>query len=149
MTCSEFRDLAFDYLDGSLRDRAGFEDHFAACASCAGMLRGFEENERLLSLARVPAAPAELWPRIAAALSAGRPVAFRRPWWAALAAAAAAVLVVFSLFFAAAPAPSGGTLDVVVVDAGPALKPLVPRYEDVDTGTALADALTSPFRADH
>jgi len=147
MKCDEFRDLVFDYLEGTLEERAPFEDHFAACPACASILRGIEADAEVLSRAGAPAAPADLWPRIAAAVSAGRPVRFARPRWAAWAAVSAAAVLVVSLFFAAAPAP-GPSLDVIVVDAGPALKFLVPRYENVDTATALAEALAYPFRND-
>jgi len=146
MKCDAFRDLVFDYLEGALRERAPFEDHFAACPACASILRGIEADAAVLSRAAAPKAPADLWPRIAAAVSAGRAVRFARTRWAVAAAAAAAVLVA-SLFFAAAPAP-GPALDVRVVDSGPGLRLLVPRYENVDTATALAEALASPFRND-
>ena len=148
MKCDEFRDLVFDYLEGTLADRPSFEGHFSACPACASVLRGVEENEGILARAGAPAAPADLWPRIAAAVSAGRRVRFGGTRGAAVLAAAAALFVALSLLFTAAPAPAPA-LDIVVVDAGPALKPLVPRYEDVDTATALADALVSPFRNDY
>ncbi len=140
MKCVEFRDLVFDYLGGTLPDRRAFEEHFAGCAGCAALLRGIESNEEVLSRAGAPEAPPDLWPRIARAISAGREVRFGPPRRAAaMAAAAAAVLVALSLVFAAVPAPPP-ELDVVVLDAGPALKALVPRYEDADTAVAWAGA---------
>ncbi len=149
MTCAEFRDRVFDYLDGSLREAGAFRAHLGACPACAGTLRGIEENERLLLAARTPAAPADLWPRIAAALSQGRAVPFRRPRLAWLGAAAAAALLVAALLFSAAPAHRPA-LDLVVQEAAPearrALGALVPRYEDVDPATAMADTL---FRTDY
>jgi len=144
MKCDGFRDLVFDYLGGTLPGREEFEAHYASCPACASILRGIEADGEVLSRAGAPAAPADLWPRIAAAISAGREVRFGRTRWAAVAAAAAAVLVALSLLVTSAPAPVP-SLDIVVVEAGPALQPLVPRYEDVDTSTALADALASPF----
>jgi len=148
MNCGEFRDRVFDYLEGSLRDGEAFRAHAGACASCAEALRGIEENEKLLLAARAPAAPADLWPRIAAAVSRGRTVPFRRPRLAWFAAAAAAALLVAALFFSAGPAPAPG-LELVVHEAAPeagrTLRALVPRYEDVDAATAMADTL---FRSD-
>ncbi len=145
MKCDVFRDRLFDYLEGALADREGFLAHRATCPACADLLRGIEENERLLRAARAPGAPADLWPGIARAISAGRVSAVRWPLWAAAAVLLAAFV---GLVLAGASAPPPG-LDLVVRDAGPALGALVPRYEDVDTVTALADSLLSPFRHDY
>jgi AcrR family transcriptional regulator len=148
MSCPEFGDRVFDYLEGSLRDPAAFRAHLASCASCAESLRGIEENERLLAAARVPAAPADLWPRIAAAISRGRPVPLRPPRLAWSAAAAAAALLVAALLFSAGPA-AAPPIDLVVREAAPeagrTLGALVPRYEDVDAATVMAETL---FRND-
>lgn len=130
MTCAEFREAVFDYLEGGLRDRAVFQEHFAACAACASLLRGIEENERILAQARVPAAPADLWPEIARAISAARPRRAPARRWAAWAAAAAVVVFVLSLFFSAQP-----SLDVVIEEVPPsssALRAFVPSYEEFD-----------------
>ena len=147
MNCETFRDEAFDFLDGTLGDRREFEDHFAACPRCASLLRGIEANEKTLALARVPVAPPELWPRIAAAISAGRPLEFRRPRLASILAAAAGLLLVLGLLFSAGAPPA--TLDVVVVAAGADaqrnLRGLIPSYGDVDAATAFVDTL---FRSD-
>jgi anti-sigma factor RsiW len=146
MTCAETRDRVFDWLDGSIADRAGFAAHLRACPDCAELLRGIEDDERVLSAARGPVAPPELWPRIAAALSRSRaPARPRLLPWAAAAAIALAVLALFA--GTSTPVP---TLDLVVVEAGPEARrtfgALVPRYEDLDTATAMADTL---FRADY
>ena len=68
MNCETFRERAFDYLQGSLQSDAGFEAHRASCASCAAALEGIRHNERILSASRVPTAPPDLWPRIAASI---------------------------------------------------------------------------------
>ncbi len=142
MNCETYRDRVFDVLAGRPVDRPTFDGHRSSCASCAGLLEGISENERILSGARVPAAPADLWPRIAAALA--RPVPARRPRGLVFAAAAAALLAAGVVFFSAARAPRP-SLDVAIVDASPdsgrAFTALVPRYEDVDAGLALADTL--------
>ena len=143
MNCEGFRDRAFDLLDGTLDDRAPFEAHRASCPACADALRGIEANEKALGAARAPLAPASLWPAIAARLSEGRALPFRRTKVATGLAAAAALLLSFALFFSAAPAKP--RLDVVVqevsAEGGRTMGALVPRYEDVDTATAMADTL--------
>ena len=125
MNCERFRDLVFDFLGGSLDERGAFDAHRAACAGCADVLRGIRENERLLRAARVPAAPPELWSRIAAAVA--RPAPVRRfrllPW----AAAAAALLIAAVL--AGRPAPGPG-LKVRFQDANdPGLAAFVPDFD--------------------
>jgi anti-sigma factor RsiW len=143
MTCDEFRDLAFDYLGGTLGDPAVFRTHLGACPSCAESLRGIEANEKALAAARVPLAPVDLWPAIAARLSRGRTLPFRRTKIASGLAAAAALLFAVALFFSGGP--SKPRLDVVIQEvspeAGRAMGVLVPRYEDVDTAGALADTM--------
>jgi hypothetical protein len=143
MTCEAFRERVFDFLEGTLEGRGAFEAHHASCPACSEMLRGIEINEKALAAARVPLAPAELWPAIASRISEGRPLPFRRTKIAAIAAAAAALLLSLSLFFSAAPAKP--RLHVRFVDASPeagrTLSALVPRYEDVDAGTAMAETL--------
>jgi len=143
MNCETFRDLLFDVLAGRPVERAAFDAHRAACPACAGLLEGIRENESLLFAARVPTAPADLWPRIASAISAARPVPARR--WLPWSAAAAALLGIGALFFFSAPTGPRATLDVRIVDASPdagrAFTALVPRYEDVDPGLALADTV--------
>jgi anti-sigma factor RsiW len=144
MSCETFRDQVLDVLAGRPADRAAFDAHRAACPACAELLSGVSENERLLRGARVPTAPAELWPAIALRIAQARPAPARRPAWLPWSAAAAALLAVGALFFAPAPGPRA-TLDVAIVDASPdsgrAFTALVPRYEDVDPGLALADTM--------
>jgi predicted anti-sigma-YlaC factor YlaD len=139
MNCETFRDRLFDYLAGTPVERAAFDAHRAGCAACAALLSGVSENETLLRGARVPTAPADLWPRIAQAIA--RPVPRRR--WLPWSAAAAALLAVGALFFTSSGPRA--TLDVAIVDASPesgrAFTALVPRYEDVDPGLALADTM--------
>ena len=83
MTCGTFRDLAFDFLQGTLRDGAEFESHRLSCPACASALDGIRENDRILSASRVPTAPPDLWPRIAAAIGQDRVVPFRNRRWRA------------------------------------------------------------------
>jgi anti-sigma factor RsiW len=143
MNCELFRDRVFDFLDGSLPDRAPFAAHLASCPACAGVLQGIEANEKALAAARVPLAPPGLWPSIAARISGGRTVPFRRARWAAGIAAAASLLVAGALLFSGGP--SKPRLDVVVLDvapeAGRTMGALLPRYEDVDPATAMAETL--------
>ena len=150
MTCETFRDLAFDFLQGTLRDGAEFEAHRLSCPACAAALDGIRENDRILSAARVPTAPADLWPRIASAIGRDRAVSYRGRRWAAAIAAAAAILLavgVFTTIGAPRPRPR---LNLVVQEVGPesqrAFEALVPRYEDVDAATAMVDTM---FRSDY
>lgn len=144
MNCEQFRDRVFDFLDGSLGDGASFEAHRAACPACAETIRGIRANEKALAAARAPLAPPDLWASIAARISEGRVAPFRRLRIAAGVAAAAALLLSLALAF------SGGSprprLNVVIrevtPEAGRAMGALVPRYEDVDTATAMADTMT-------
>lgn len=125
MTCETFRDRVFDFLDGTLDDRGGFDVHRAACAACADLLRGIRENERILRAARVPSAPPELWARIATAVA--RPAPVRRFAYAPWAAAAALLLGLGALWARPAPAPP---LKVEFRDAAdPGLAAFVPRYD--------------------
>ncbi len=145
MNCELFRDRVFDFLEGALGcdEKVGFAVHLESCTACAEMLRGIEANEKALTAARAPLAPASLWPAIAARLSEGRALPFRRTKIAAGLAAAAALLFSFALFFSGPAAKP--RLDVVIQEvapeAGHTMGALVPRYEDVDTATAMADTL--------
>lgn len=153
MNCETFRDQAFDYLQGAqgtLPERGDFEAHRASCAGCAAALAGIRENERVLSAARVPLAPPDLWPRIAAAIGESRPIPFRLLRAASMAAAAAALLLVALLLSSSASPRKTPKIDLVVQDVGPeshrAFRTLVPRYEDVDAATAMVDTM---FRTDY
>lgn len=132
MNCETFRDSVLDWLEGAAP--GGFREHRAACPRCADLVAGFEENERLLRGASVPAAPPELWSRIAAAVAKPVPA---RPRWIPFAAAAAALIAVAALFASARPPRS--ELPLTIVDAGPALGAFVPRYEADDAALALGD----------
>lgn len=133
MNCAEFRERIFDDPRPT--------GH--VCAACAEWVRVIERQERVLSAARAPSAPDDLWSRIEGQV---RPaIEFRAPragWFAA--AAAILLAVVGFILFSASPEPER-TLDVTVVDASKetanALRPVVPTYDDVDTGTAMMDAL--------
>jgi hypothetical protein len=150
MTCETFRERAFDYLQGTLRGDAAFEAHRASCAACAGTLAGIQDNERILRAARVPLAPPELWPRIAAAIGPGRVEPFRALRVASVLAAAAALLLAFTLVASIRSSHRSPKLDLVVQDVGPesqrAFRSLVPRYDDVDAATAMVDTM---FRSDY
>ena len=150
MTCETFRDLAFDFLQGTLRDGAEFDAHRLSCPACASALDGIRENERILSAARVPTAPPDLWPRIAAAIGRERPAAFRGRRWAVAIAAAAALLLGISLLASIGGSRPKPTLNLVVQEVGPesqrTFKARVPRYEDVDAATAMVDTM---FRSDY
>jgi len=150
MTCETFRDRAFDFLQGTLRDSEGFEAHRASCASCVGALEGIRRNDRVLSAARVPTAPPDLWPRIAAAIGQDRAIPFRRLRIAVFLAAAAALLLAFTLVATIRTPKRTPTINLVIQEVGPesqrTFKALVPRYEDIDAATAMVDTM---FRNDY
>ena len=148
MNCETFRDRAFDFLQGSLHDAEAFEAHRASCASCSKALDGIRRNDRILSAARVPMAPPDLWPRIAAAIGQDRAIPFRRLRIATVLAAAAALLLAVTLVATVrTPKP---TINLVIQEVGPesqrTFKALVPRYEDIDAATAMVDTM---FRNDY
>jgi len=150
MNCETFRERAFDYLQGTLRGDADFEAHRASCVACAATLAGIRDNERVLRAARVPTAPPELWPRIAAAIGPKRAAPFRALRVASVLAAAAVLLLAFSVVASIRSARRAPKLDIVVQDVGPesqrAFRSLVPRYDDVDAATAMVDTM---FRSDY
>ena len=150
MSCETFRDRTFDFLQGTLRDGGEFDAHRLSCPACAATLDGIRENERILSAARVPTAPPDLWPRIASAIGRDRAVTFRGRRWAAVLSAAAALLLGISLLATmGAPRPKP-RLNLVVQEVGPesqrTFKALVPRYDDIDAATAMVDTM---FRSDY
>jgi hypothetical protein len=134
MTCGEFRERVFDALEGSGFGGEAVGTHAQACARCGELWRAIRENERVLSRARVPSAPPDLWPRIAGAL-ADRRALLRRERRAALVAAAAVLLLLIGLIFMPGKPSAPPGLELVVEDAGPdaevALRALVPLYDDV------------------
>lgn len=142
MNCETFTDRVFDYLRGA--DREAFEAHRAGCAACASRLAGIRENDRVLSAARVPMAPPDLWPRIAQAISEARPLPLRRLRIASFLAAAAALLLVVTLV-TTSRSPKPPRLNLIVQEVGPdsprAFRSMVPRYDDVDAATAMVDTL--------
>lgn len=151
MNCETFRDRAFDFLQGTLQDRAAFEAHRASCPACAAALDGIQENDRILAaVSRVPTAPADLWPRIAAAIGRDQVLPFRRLRIASFIVAAAALLLAFILVATIGSRRKPPTLNLVVQEVGPeshrTFKALVPRYEDVDAATAMVDTM---FRNDY
>ncbi|MBI3856228.1 MAG: hypothetical protein HY293_11115 [Planctomycetes bacterium] len=150
MNCETFRDRAFDFLQGTLGSAAEFEAHRASCPACGAALEGIRHNERVLSAARAPTAPADLWPRIAAEIGRDRVVSFRSLRAAAGLAAAAAVLLGVTLFATMGPSRKTPRINLVVQEVGPesqrAFRALVPRYEDVDAATAMVDTM---FRNDY
>ena len=150
MNCETFRDRVFDFLQGTLQERAEFEAHRLSCSACAATVDGIRENERILSAARVPTAPADLWPRIAAQIGRDRAVSSKGRRWAVALAAAAALLLGNSVLARIGAHPPKRTLNIVVQEVGPdaqrTFKALVPRYEDVDAATAMVDTM---FRSDY
>ena len=145
MNCQTFSDRVFDFLQGDLRgERSEFDAHRAACSGCASRLEGIRENERILTAVRAPLAPPELWPRIAAAVSRGRPAPLRALRVASFFAAAAALLLAVTLVVSGR-APRTPSLRLVVQEVAPenqrTFRSLVPRYDDIDAATAMADAV--------
>jgi hypothetical protein len=108
-----------------------------------------EHTDRLISAARVPTAPPDLWPRIAATIGQVRVAPFRRLRIASF-LAAAAVLLMAVLLAAQGHAPQAPRFTLVVQDVAPESRKsfgaLVPRYDDLDTATAMAE---SAMRNDH
>jgi anti-sigma factor RsiW len=140
-----FSDRLFDFLRGSLQeDRSGFDAHRRSCPACGARLEGIRENERILASARVPTAPAELWPRIAAAVAQSRPIPLRALRIASLLSAAAALLLAVTLVLTSRPS-RGLPLELVVQEVGPesqrAFRSLVPKYDDVDAATAMVETV--------
>ncbi|HZE97867.1 MAG TPA: hypothetical protein VE981_12640 [Planctomycetota bacterium] len=145
MNCAEFSDRVFDFLQGTLHEeREEFVRHRSGCAACAGRLEGIRENEQILTGARAPSAPADLWPRIAAAIAQTRPIPFRLLRVASGLGAAAALLLAVTLF-ATGSAPRTPPLKLVVQEVAPesqrTFRSLVPKYEDVDAATAMVDTI--------
>jgi hypothetical protein len=150
MNCETFRDRAFDFLQGSLRDAEAFEAHRASCAACSKALDGIRRNDRIISAARVPTAPPDLWPRIAAAIGQDRAIPFRRLRIATFVAAAAVLLLAVTLLATLPTGRKAPTINLVVQEVGPesqrTFKALVPRYDDIDAATAMVDTM---FRSDY
>jgi len=153
MNCETFRDRAFDYLQGtqgSLRETEAFEAHRASCAACSKALEGIRRNDRILAAARVPLAPPDLWPRIAASIGQDRAIPFRRLRIATVLAAAAALLLAVTLVATVRTPRKSPTINLVVQEVGPesqrTFKALVPRYDDIDAATAMVDTM---FRNDY
>ena len=145
MNCQTFSDLVFDFLQGSLRGaRSDFDLHRRSCPACTARLEGIRENERILTSARLPTAPAELWPRIALAVAQGRPVPFRALRVASFLAVAAALLLAVTLVATSRPTRPA-PLRLVIQEVGPesqrAFRSLVPKYDDVDAATAMVDSV--------
>jgi len=96
MNCIESIDRFDDYLDGLL-DTAASEKlraHVAGCASCAEELESIRElRERAASLPRSMEPSRDLWPGIAARISAEKVIRGRFGGRALLAAAAAVVVI--------------------------------------------------------
>ena len=92
----------------------------------------------------MPTAPAQLWPRIAAAVAQGRPIPFRSLRIASFVAAAAALLLALTLVVTSRPAHAP-QLNLVVQEVAPdsqrAFRSLVPKYDDVDAATAMVDTV--------
>ncbi|HLY75702.1 MAG TPA: hypothetical protein VKU80_16400, partial [Planctomycetota bacterium] len=102
------------------------------------------ENERILTSARAPTAPAELWPSIARAVAQGRPVPFRALRVASVLAVAAVLLLAVTLVATSRPTRTA-PLRLVIQEVGPesqrAFRSLVPKYDDVDAATAMVDTV--------
>jgi hypothetical protein len=132
MRCEDFRTRIWD-RDGETRT------HAAACSSCAALAKSLDVEIELLSKARVPQAPAELWARIEArvptAAIAVHPWPFR--WLAAAVALVAAALGLF-LFAGTPNRRSVPRLDLRIVESPQSLPGVVPSYDDLG-GLALEE----------
>lgn len=125
MRCEEFRTRIWD-RDDEIRT------HAAACSSCGGLAKSLKAEAELLSKAKMPRAPADLWARIENRIRTTalppHPSPFR--WLAAAAALIAAVLGLF-LFVGAPSRKSEPKLDLRIVESPQSLPGVVPSYEDL------------------
>ena len=149
MNCTTFQELAFDYLsdDLSADQTESVRAHTIACSSCAATLRSIEENERILTRARVPAAPDRIWDGIQKAIlpmSLRAPARPRRFGW--VAAAAAILVLVGALLVSLPQSTAGPELEVVDVRgrASETLGGLIPGYEEPGSGTRVAGSILVP-----
>ena len=149
MDCTRFGELAFDYLENRLSslETGDLQAHMGACGKCVATMRAIEENERILTDARVPSAPDTLWPRIQAALPPALPVR-RRSRAGGLVAAAAIVLVFFGVVVGLQPATQELDLEVVEVkgEVSQSLSGLIPGFEEPSGGARVAGTLLGPGR---
>src|SRR5207247_7166655 len=60
MNCETFRDRAFDFLQGTLREHAEFEAHRGSAPAWAARRTGVRQTDGVVAAARVPTAPAAL-----------------------------------------------------------------------------------------
>ena len=114
MSCRGYEEQIGDYVDGTMDEaqRAAFESHLAACASCRAAVADFTVL-RAASLSLEPQVPSpQVWQRIAAAIDAERKPLLGfggQRWWRAFAPAAAMAVLVAALSWTAAlltPVPS-------------------------------------------
>ncbi len=125
MRCEDFRTRIWDRDDET-------RGHAAACSSCAASAKSLEIEAELLSKAKVPQAPAELWARIESRIR-NAAVPLRTPpfrWLAAAAALLAAALGIF-LFTSVPNRRSEPKLDLRIVESPQTLPGVVPSYEDL------------------
>jgi anti-sigma factor RsiW len=127
MSCRGYEEQIGDYVDGTMDEaqRASFESHLAACASCRAMVADFTVI-RTASLSLQPQLPSpQVWQKIAAAIEAEPkpPLGFSGArWWRAFAPAAAMAVLVAALSWTAAqltPVPSQRLARVPTTDAEP------------------------------
>lgn len=123
MQCDTIQILFSAYLDGEIgdSDRRALEGHLDACAACTGELAALRGSVRLLRALMPEEPPAELRPRILAAIGAARPSAWHRlaalfrmpqaaPGWSLAGAGLAATIAVGVYSFRpASDAPSVST----------------------------------------
>jgi hypothetical protein len=153
MNCIESIDRFDEYLDGLL-DAAGAEElraHVAACPSCAGELESVRElRERVAALSRSLEPSRDLWPGIAARISAEKVVRGRFGGRALLAAAATVVVIssVVTAYFIGRSQAVVTVETATVAESGPS-EVLLASFEGLGvdnylaTRTELLDALES------
>ena len=113
MSCRDYETQIGDYVDGTMNEaeRASFESHLAACASCRAVVADFSVI-RSASLSLEPQLPPpHVWHKVAAAIEAEpKPLlGYGGQWRRALAPAAAMGLLVVALSWTAGqltPVPS-------------------------------------------
>jgi anti-sigma factor RsiW len=104
MSCQAYEALIGDYVDGTMDEaqRAEFESHLTACASCRAVVADFTVI-RAASLSLEPQVPPpHVWRKLSAAIEAEPKPLFAGPWWRVFAPVAAMTVLVASLAWTAA-----------------------------------------------
>ncbi len=127
MNCEMFKELAFDYVGGTLDADSldGFRRHFGECTACSGILRVIEAQETILAALPKPKAPGSLWGRVQREVADRERLAWlegpksRAGGWFAAAAALAVAAILFVFALSPDRATPSNDLTIRVVDVTP------------------------------